>query len=606
MNDLFFLSFAEARQPEYREKKGEGGGYIEFGAKNDYPNYLVELLNKSAKHNSIIKSKVNYITGNGFKTKGADPVGEQFIEQANPYESLNEISRKVSIDIETFGGAYLNIIWSEGGEIVSSIYHLDYTKVRTNADNTQFWYCEDWNDRKFKKDVYNVFNTQLRQGSQILYLKEYRPNLNAYALPGYYGALNYIESDIEISKHVLGNAQTGFSASKLITLPNGDPSDDEKRVIERKFTNRFSGADGKKFILSFTTDPSRKPIIDDLGASDITKEDFGNVDKMIQQNIYAGHQITSPDLFGISTPGQLGSRQQMRDSYEIFKNTYVNDKQIFIEQIFSELAKLHGASESLEIIPVEPIGFEFSEQAILAVAPKEWILEKLGIDMSKYQPQTVAETPQPTAQMKSKFSEDEVIKIFSEFGEDKDNYSIYKTRNVFEESANIEFAVNDINQLEANVLDQIQKQKQISIEVIASTLKVDPSMIETVVKNLEKRGILTSKEVKGTIERTLVKPLSKLNAPKPTTTTFQVRYSYEWRQDVPVSERNTSAHPSRPFCARLMQLNRLYSRSEIQTISARLGYSVFDRRGGWWTMPDGEHSPSCRHIWYAQTVIKRD
>ena len=606
MNDLFFLSFAEARQPEYREKKGEGGGYIEFGQKNDYPNYLVELLNKSAKHNSIIKSKVNYITGNGFKTKGPDPVGEQFIEQANPYESLAELSRKVSLDIETFGGAYINCIWSESGEILSSIYHVDYTKVRTNADNTQFWYSEDWNDRKYKKEVYNAFNTQLRTGSQILYLKEYRPNLNAYALPGYYGALNYIESDIEISKHVLGNAQTGFSASKLITLPNGDPTDDEKRTIERKFTNRFSGADGKKFILSFTNDPSRKPIIDDLGASDITKEDFTNVDKMIQQNIYAGHQITSPDLFGISTPGQLGSRQQMRDSYEIFKNTYVNDKQIFIEQIFSELAKLHGASESLEIIPVEPIGFEFSEQAILAVAPKEWILEKLGIDMTKYQPQIPTETLQPVAQVSQKFNEDDVIKIFSEFGEDKDNYSVYKSRNVFDEADNFEFAVNDISQLEANVLDQIQKQKQISIEVIASTLKVDPTMIETVVKGLEKRGILISKEVKGTTERTLVKPLSKLNAPKPTTTSFQVRYSYEWRQEIPVSERNTSAHPSRPFCARLMSLNRLYTRAEIQTISARLGYSVFDRRGGWWTMPDGEHSPSCRHIWYAQTVIKRD
>ena len=606
MNDLFFLSFAEARQPEYREKKGEGGGYIEFGQKNDYPNYLVELLNKSAKHNSIIKSKVNYITGNGFKTKGPDPVGEQFIEQANPYESLAELSRKVSLDIETFGGAYINCIWSESGEVLSSIYHVDYTKVRTNADNTQFWYSEDWNDRKYKKEVYNAFNTQLRTGSQILYLKEYRPNLNAYALPGYYGALNYIESDIEISKHVLGNAQTGFSASKLITLPNGDPTDDEKRTIERKFTNRFSGADGKKFILSFTNDPSRKPIIDDLGASDITKEDFTNVDKMIQQNIYAGHQITSPDLFGISTPGQLGSRQQMRDSYEIFKNTYVNDKQIFIEQVFSELAKLHGASESLEIIPVEPIGFEFSEQAILAVAPKEWILEKLGIDMTKYQPQIPTETLQPVAQVSQKFNEDDVIKIFSEFGEDKDNYSVYKSRNVFDEADNFEFAVNDISQLEANVLDQIQKQKQISIEVIASTLKVDPTMIETVVKGLEKRGILISKEVKGTTERTLVKPLSKLNAPKPTTTSFQVRYSYEWRQEIPVSERNTSAHPSRPFCARLMSLNRLYTRAEIQTISARLGYSVFDRRGGWWTMPDGEHSPSCRHIWYAQTVIKRD
>jgi hypothetical protein len=439
-----------------------------------------------------------------------------------------------------------------------------------------------------------------------MYLKEYRPSLNAYALPGYYGALNYIESDIEISKHVLGNAQTGFSASKLITLPNGEATDDEKRNIERKFTSRFSGSDGKKFILSFVNDLSRKTVVDDLGASDITKEDFQNVDKLIQQNIYAGHQITSPDLFGISTPGQLGSRQQMRDSYEIFKNTYVNDKQIFIEQVFSELAKLHGAVEPLEIIPVEPIGFEFSEQAILAVAPKEWILEKLGIDMSKYQPQIPNETPQPTAQTKHKFSEDEVIKIFSEFGEDKESYSIYKSRNVFDEADNFEFAVNDISQLEANILDQIQKQKQISIEVIASTLKIEPKMVETVLKNLEKKGILTSKEVKGTIERTLVKPLSKLNAPKPTTTSFQVRYSYEWRQEIPSSERNTSAHPSRPFCARLMSLNRLYTRSEIQTISGRLGYSVFDRRGGWWTMPNGDHSPSCRHVWYAQTVIKRD
>jgi hypothetical protein len=650
MNDLLFLSFAEARQPEYREKKGEGGGYIEFGQKNDYPNYLVELLNKSAKHNSIIKSKVNYITGNGFKTKGPDPVGEQFIEQVNPYESLTEISRKVSLDIETFGGAYLNCIWSESGEVLASIYHLDYTKVRTNADNTQFWYCEDWNDRKYKKDVYNAFNTQLRQGSQVMYLKEYRPSLNAYALPGYYGALNYIESDIEISKHVLGNAQTGFSASKLITLPNGEATDDEKRNIERKFTSRFSGSDGKKFILSFVNDLSRKTVVDDLGASDITKEDFQNVDKLIQQNIYAGHQITSPDLFGISTPGQLGSRQQMRDSYEIFKNTYVNDKQIFIEQVFSELAKLHGASESLEIIPVEPIGFEFSAEIIAANLTKDEIREKLGAPLLEQKTTTTNQdiidainslsplvankvlesmtaneirslvglmpevggetipnaTPISTAQTKHKFSEDEVIKIFSEFGEDKESYSIYKSRNVFDEADNFEFAVNDISQLEANILDQIQKQKQISIEVIASTLKIEPKIVETVLKNLEKRGILSSKEVKGTIERTLVKPLSKLNAPKPTTTSFQVRYSYEWRQEIPSSERNTSAHPSRPFCARLMSLNRLYSRSEIQTISGRLGYSVFDRRGGWWTMPNGEHSPSCRHLWYAQTVIKRD
>jgi hypothetical protein len=655
-NELLVLSFAEARQPEYKEKKGEGGGYIEFGYKNDYPNYLVDLFNKSAKHNAIIKGKVNYITGNGWKVKeGIDPIGEQFIASANRTESLTEITRKVSTDMEIFGGAYLQIVWSQVGGNLSEIYHLDYTKVRANEDNTQFWYSENWKDQKYKREIFNAYNTQIRQGSQILYLKEYRPNLNAYALPGYFACLNYIESDVEISKHVLGNAQTGFSASKLITLPNGEPTDDEKRTIERKFTDRFTGSDGKKFILSFTNDASRKPIVDDLGASDITKEDFQNVDKLIQQNLYAGHQITAPDLFGISTPGQLGSRQQMRDSYEIFKNTYVNDKQIFIEQIFNELAKLHGVSSELQIIPVEPIGIEFTTDIIAANLTKDEIREKLGalkleaktssssqdvIDalnslsplvankvlesMTPNEIRAIVGLPQeaegnaiPSAsqpvQSGFKFSEDEVLSVFEEFGVSREQFSIYKSREVFgsspsdqEESMHLEFAEQALTSLEANVLDLISKDKRITSEVIAGTLKTDLTIIQRVLDGLEKKGVLSVGTSRGIIERKLSKPLSELNAPKPVTTSFMVRYSYEWRSDIPVSQRNSADHPSRVFCARLMALDRLYSRSEIETISARLGYSVFDRRGGWWTKPNGDHSPSCRHRWFAQTVIKKD
>ena len=51
MTDNFLiLNSAEARQPEYKERKGMG--YIEFGEMNDYPNYLLDLYNKSAKHNA--------------------------------------------------------------------------------------------------------------------------------------------------------------------------------------------------------------------------------------------------------------------------------------------------------------------------------------------------------------------------------------------------------------------------------------------------------------------------------------------------------------------------------------------------------------------------
>ncbi len=74
-----------------------------------------------------------------------------------------------------------------------------------------------------------------------------------------------------------------------------------------------------------------------------------------------------------------------------------------------------------------------------------------------------------------------------------------------------------------------------------------------------------------------------------------VKYSYEWNEEVPLNERDTAAHPSRPFCKKLMELNRLYTRSEIEQISQHVGYSVWDRKGG-----DG-----CRHRWVSQAVIKK-
>jgi DNA-binding Lrp family transcriptional regulator len=660
MNELVILNFQEARQPEYREKRGKG--YIEFGEKNDYPNYLLALYNKSPKHNAIVKGKVNYIIGNGWKSDESDPIAEQFIAQPNQFESLDDLTRKVSIDIEIFGGAYLEVIWSVTGGQLTDVLHIDYTKIRSNTDNTQFWYKKDWNERKDELIPMMAFNTKVRQGKQILYIKEYRPGLDTYALPGYMGALNYIESDIEVSRHVLGNAQTGFSASKLITLPNGEPSPDEKRNIERRFTDRFSGSDGKKFILSFTTDPARKPIIEDLGASDITKENFTNVDLIIQNNLFAGHQITSPSLFGIAEPGQLGSRTQMRDAYEIFKNTYVNDKQHFLESIFNQLATLKGATSEITIIPVEPIGFELSEAALLQIAPKEWLLEKAGIDVAKYAPTATTEPSinQEQAEVNdnlknlsgrqyqqlmrvirqfsqgkiskeiavtmlksglgmtdnevnamlgidddpmtedlnfSALDEDTVIGLFREVGEPKADYNIIQSKAVF--SSRDAFAEGDLidKTLDKQILALIDKDRKISIDDIAKAVRKSREVVQGRLSYLVESGAVSyDPKIE---ERKLTKPLSKL-VDDMDVTTFEVKYSYEWKPIVPSSQRDTEAHPSRTFCRKLISEDRLWSRSGIEMLSARLGYSVFDRGGGWW----GD-SPSCRHEWRRNIVVKK-
>ena len=656
--EIQVLTFAEAKQPEYKEKKGEG--YMQYGQNNDYPQYLLDLFNKSAKHNAIIRGKVNYIVGNGWAGE------EAIVQKVNREETLNDLTKKVALDLELFGGAYIQVIWSVMGGQVAELWHCDYTKIRTNKDNTQFWYKEDWKATRNqeKAEIYNAFNPANPQGVQILYVKEYRPGMNVYSLPGYFGALNYIESDVEVSKHVLGNAQTGFSASKLITLPNGEPSPEEKRLVSRQFDNMYTGADGKKYLLAFVNDLTRKPIVDDLGASDLTKEDFGRVDELIQTNIFSGHQITSPDLFGIAVPGQLGNRQQLRDSYEIFNNTYVRYKQMQIEGVFNMLGQYAEVTEELKLQPVDPIGIDFSENVILQVAPKEWILEKLGIDPTQYG--IVAETEQPMAasplsvnehikglkgrewqnmqriirdfnkgkitreqassMLKGGYalSDEEVstwlgaeelefnetdFQVFFEFGEDRSAYEVFKSKSRFNDDADFEMFA-DVSQLQSNILDLIVKDKRITPEVIADTLKEDVGAVKRVIDLLIEKGFIKTSEVKQgkgidsniIIERQLTAPIGQIvEAIKPQTTQILIRYSYEWKQGFNDGDLDTS----RPFCKYLVTANKFYSRSEIEMMSARLGYSVWDRRGGWYTKPGtNTHSPSCRHEWKSN-IVKR-
>lgn len=658
MIDLRVLTFAEAQQPKFQEKKGSDGGYIKYGENNDYPEYLVDLYNKSPKHGAIIKSKVHYITGNGW-IGGQDAT--KFIEKANRVESLDDITKKIALDIEIFGGSYIEVIWDLTGNI-SELWHVDYTKIRTNKDNTQYWYKDDWKDNKVKPQILQAFNPKIEgRSKQILYVKEYRPNIGIYALPSYFSALNYIESDIEVSKHVLGNAQTGFSASKLITLPNGEPPDEEKKKVDKSIRNMFSGANGKKFMISFVNDATRKPIIDDLGASDITKEDFAKVDSLIQTNIFSGHQVTTPSIMGIAEAGKLGSRTEMRDGYEIFKNTYINAKQMHLESIFNMLASYKGITSELKIVSTDPIGIEFSEATIVEVAPKAWVLEKLGIDLTKYEVPT--ETPQEAlsvnehikglkgrewqnmqriirefnkgkinreqaiAMLKTgyalsdeeiqtwlgseelEFSEDS-FQVFYEFGENKEGYNIWKSKTRFNDDSDIQLFA-EVSQLESDILDQIAKQKDITPNVLSEVLKQDLDVILSALKDLEDRKIIKTTETKIgkgidsniVVSRQLTSPLGKIvGKVKPETTEILVRYSYDWKAGFS----NADKKNSRPFCVHLLNANKLYSRSDIEAMSARLGYSVWDRKGGWYTIPGtNTHSESCRHEWKTNIVTRK-
>jgi len=645
-HSVSFIKFADVKVPVMRELPNKG--WVLFGEDNKFPNMLLNMFNKSSKHNGIVLGKVNYITGKGFDK----------VMPANTYENNNEVLKKVSTDIEVFGGSYLEIQYNELGKI-AAYYHVPYHKVRSSKDNTQF-YVKDWESYKKNEEpmVFAAYNPKLdvkllRNQTQILYYKEYRPGVETYSYPGYMGALNAIQTDIEISKYHLSTITNGMFASKMISFFEGIPTEEEKREIEKGFKSKFTGSENAgNIVLNFGKDPAKRPQLDDLSSTELDKH-FDILAKSVQQEIFAGHQIVSPMLFGIRVEGQLGGRSEMREAYEIMKNTYVNDKQQALELLFQEITGVES-----KIIPVEPIGVEFSEQTLLQIAPKKWLLEKIGIDASLYpeiaQPEAAAPQSQPMAvnenlknlsgrqwqsltriirkfekgeisQEQAKLllksslglNDDEVntmlsidnnmefsshekdellLSEFSKCGEPKNDYLIVK-QSKFLFAKDQEF--NEVTQIETNVLDLLRKDKRITPEVIAETLDLEVDSVKEILKRLSSEGRISIKITKvgqdEVIERTLTEPLKQQTDKKPETLNFKILYSYEGPED----------NRNRDFCARLLEMNKLWSRSEIESMSMRLGYSVWDRRGGWWTKPDGSRSVSCRHNWVSNIVMKK-
>jgi len=361
------LKFDRALQPVFTEKKNKG--YVEFGEVNNYPEYLLSLYNESPKHGAIVKGKSTYIFGRGFEDKG----------KANSRgESWNDILKKCVKDDELFRGYYLQVIWNRAKQI-SEVYHIDFSKVRVSKDLSCFYIKNDWLDWKEKPREYPQFNVNEPYGSQIYYKREYNPTSSIYPLPSYFQGLNYIESDIEVSRHILGNAKQGFVGSTLINLNNGDPINEEhKGEVEKGLLKKFTGDSGKRVVIMFNKSKENSADIQNLGTTMLTKEDFTNINNLIQQEIFASHQITSPSLFGIKTEGQLGGRTEIRDAYEIFNNTYVQERQEEFNQVFTDFRNLKGEVGEFNIVPLEPLKFEFTENIMVANLTQNEIRELMG------------------------------------------------------------------------------------------------------------------------------------------------------------------------------------------------------------------------------------
>jgi hypothetical protein len=653
MSKITSLSFSKQYQLPIEEKDSQRG-FMKWGKKNDYPFFLIELLQGSAWHQGIIKNKTYYIAGGGLETVSGDLTA--FL--ANPFADfdMNEIAQRMAFDFEVFGAMAVIGTWNREGTKVVRWEHMDIDLIRITEDERLYYVSDDWSAlqqsaEKTNYRSYPALNENNRTGSFILYYKEpskqARGEKGIYPKPPYYGGITAIQTDVDISKFNMYEIQNGFKAGTLINLASGEPetSEEERRIKEQIKGRTQSVEDAGEIIITFSNGADEAPTVMPLNGNNL-HERYAMTEKSVQQNILVAHSVVAPSLFGIAPNGSFNAAET-DDLFEIYKNTYINSRQKQIEWLMNYMVQLSGAIGTLKLVDVRPIvaaapvtatpvtdtsgttetaevdvaksalnGAQIASLVEVVANIKAGVLtadSALQIVLASFP--TIAEAQArkivglPTTTLSScdhkhEFSADEIT-IFSEYGVDSSDYKVLKTNIIEWDTPSDEVFSKEqmmfatIGEVKANIsaLEKSILSMLIAGEDASSIASATGASVEEIAKSTE-RLIDFELLVDGEVSDLGKQLLDEAPAP---IDQFMVVYTYKERPGVP-----RVLTKSRDFCLRLLSLNRLYTRDEINNISSRVDRNVWNYRGGWYTNPQTQVStPFCRHIWVQQLVIKK-
>lgn len=355
--------------PTFSESKSD---WVIYGDDNQYPEYLINLMNTSSKHNSLIKKKVNMSVGGGFLE---NPELDNFISNPNGKEDLNDIVFKNGFDLSLYGGFALAITWSKDRTKVVRASYVDYSKVRIakilddgsdmakmQEKGVDFFYLSaDWT--QYRKDKYKPvlmqgFSDEYKSdATQLIYVNEYRAGVDYYTYPDYIAAVDWIELDREIANFHLSSVHNGFTPSMIISFKGGIPTEEEMKKLKKKMQKEYAGSDnGSAVFLTFSENGDTAPefIPVNLNASD---DRFLQLEEQIQQNIIIAHGA-SPIVAGVSISGKLGSSDEVIENEEMFQRNVIDSKQKLLERSYNKIVGINGISAKLELVGIKSFDIE--------------------------------------------------------------------------------------------------------------------------------------------------------------------------------------------------------------------------------------------------------
>ena len=338
------------------EKVLAGRDMVEWGTRNAYPDYLLDLYNNVPTLRSIINGNIDYVAGDDVTIM---PLQEEFTNQEMNMrgDTIREQVKDIAKDFEIYGGFALQVIRNLAGE-VAEVYYIDMRYLRTNKEGDVFYYSEKWG-KSSRTDmvVYPAFLPKIewdklsdeernRHASSILFVKNVHTQV--YPAPLYAASVKACEIERLIDEFHLSDINNHFVSSAISKFNNGDPGQEIKSEIERDFNEKFCGASNGGRV-AFSWNPNKESATDIV---EFKMEDFGERYKALSQHsrtqIFTSFRAI-PLLFGLTSEANTGfSTEEFEQSFKLYNRTQIQPVQRMICDAYD---KIYGQRGVLTIRP---------------------------------------------------------------------------------------------------------------------------------------------------------------------------------------------------------------------------------------------------------------
>jgi len=382
MNDLRIVNLSTYTSPKIKEVSNRD--WISYGEDNNYFQYLIDRYNGSPTNNAIINAVSSMIYGKGLDATNSNKKPEQYAQMISLFD--NDSVRRLSYDLKLMGQCAIQVIYSKDRTKIAQIEHMPVETLRAEKCNEKgdiegYYYWKDWNkikpsDKPLRIPAFGTSNEAI----EILYVKPYRSGYYYYSPVDYQGGLQYAELEEEVSNFHLNNILNGMSPSMLINFNNGTPNAEERRLIEQRIYNKFSGSSNAgKFILAFNDNAESAASIEPVQLSDAHNQ-YQFLSEESTKKIMVAHRVVSPMLLGIKDQSGLGNNaDELKTASTLMDNTVIRPFQNLLIDAFDKILAFNGISLHLYFKTLQPL--EFTE--IKHVVDEETREEETGVKLSE-------------------------------------------------------------------------------------------------------------------------------------------------------------------------------------------------------------------------------